>query len=196
MRAFIGISLPQPVRVSLTLLQRQLAESQADVKWVGEEQLHVTIRFLGEIDEPQRQAVEEALTAAASRVAPFSFSLSRVGAFPSLASPRVLWVGIDQGQARLAGMAKELETRLNALEFPGESRTFVAHVTLGRVRSTRRVKELTRCATATAWRAPSPWPATSITLYQSALSSAGPRYTVLADVPLGNDGRASIVHGR
>ena len=187
MRAFIGISLPQPVRASLSLLQRQLAASRADVRWVEEAHLHVTLRFLGDIDESQRRAVEEHLTAIASRIGPFPLSLTHVGAFPSFASPRVVWVGIGHGAERLAGMVEELEGHLTALGLSGESRTFVAHVTLGRVRSASHVSELARCATTTAWQPPPPWTATSITLYQSALSSAGPRYTVLADVPLGAD---------
>ena len=184
MRAFIGIALPQAVRSSLAALQQQLAESQTDVKWVEEPNLHVTMRFLGEIDDAQRQTIEQALGIIAHGVKPFDLSLSRLGAFPSLGSPRVIWVGVGQGHEELTQIAKRLEERLVAAGLSGEDREFVAHVTLGRVRSSHHLGQLARSLKSAQWQAPPPWTTTALTLYKSELSSSGPRYMVLAEVPL------------
>ena len=185
MRAFIGVALPNLVRLSLTSLQRRLAESRADVKWVEPSNLHVTMRFLGEIDEARDQLVSDALRRVAVQSGAFETSLSRLGTFPSGSSPRVIWVGIERGQEELVRIAELLERQLTAIGLPGDNRRFVAHVTLGRVRSDRDLGQLVQALSATEWPAPPPWSTAAVTLYRSKLSPEGPHYTALLDVPLG-----------
>lgn len=185
MRAFIAVELPQTVRRALTLLERELAVSRADVKWVEESNLHITMRFLGEITEDQRQAVEQLLRTVAHGVAPFPFTLVELGAFPSVASPRVVWIGVGQGKDVLRNLAEQLEDGLQQLGLPGEERGFAAHVTLGRVRSPKNRAELSSRLNTTAWIPPPPWRIERLTLFQSTLTSAGPLYAVLAHAPLG-----------
>ena len=97
MRAFIALSLPSSAQSSLASLQQSLAVSGADVTWVQPQNLHVTMKFLGEITDEQRQTIEALLRRVASGAAPFSLGLEGVGAFPSLAAPRVIWTGIAAG---------------------------------------------------------------------------------------------------
>ena len=188
MRAFVAIPLPVLHREALAVLQHELASSGADVAWVGPEQLHVTLKFLGAITELQRHALEARLRPIAAETAPCTLSLNEVGAFPSVASPRVVWVGIQEGRETLVRLAEAIEQAGEAIGVPREARPFAAHVTLGRVRSGTRRQALTERLRAVRWTPPPPWHATAMILYESVLSSAGSRYTILADIPLGPDG--------
>lgn len=185
MRAFLGIALPDAVRSSLAGLQRQLGASGADVKWVERDHLHVTLRFLGEISEIQGGQIEELLVEIAKRHEAFELGLDGVGAFPSVGSPRVVWVGLRQGNEQVVKIAEELEAGLRRLDCEPEERPFHPHVTLGRVRSPRRRDALAQRFQTLAWEPPEPFQVTALTLYRSDLHPSGPRYTVLATVPLG-----------
>lgn len=197
MRAFIAMALPDEVRLALTELQRDLATSRADVKWVGQSQLHLTLRFLGEVTDEQRGAVERLLAQVGQRHAPFSLRLNGVGAFPSPGAPRVVWVGVTEGQAEVTQLAKTLEEGIQVLGLPKAERPFSAHVTLGRVRSPRRRKPLTALLAEAPWQPPAAFRVEAMRLYQSVLSPHGPHHTVLADVLLtgggvsGNRGRSA-----
>lgn len=183
MRAFIAVELPQEVRAELAKLQGQLARAQADVKWTEEDNLHVTMRFLGEITEEQRQAIEQLLGTITGRMTPIRMSLAQLGAFPSVSSPRVIWVGMGQGHEELSRIAIELEEGLSVLRVPKEERKFLAHVTLGRVRSPRNRAQLAQAIQELIWHPPEPCWATHLTLFQSTLTSSGPIYTALAKPP-------------
>ena len=185
MRAFIAIALPAEVREALGRLQQDLAASRADVKGVEREHLHVRLKFLGEITDAQRRDVEARLGRIAGEEAPFLLSVRDLGAFPSAAAPRVLWVGLAEGRERVQRMAEAIEHGGAALGLAKEDRPFAAHVTIGRVRSGRRRQQLARGLQDVAWQPPAPWRVTSLALYQSVLGSGGPRYTVLAELPLG-----------
>lgn len=185
MRAFIGIPLPLSVREQLRDLQAQLAAAKADVKWVEAENLHVTVKFLGEITDAEREAVEELLRRVATHETPFSLGMAGIGAFPSLSSPRVVWVGLREGAERASRLAQAIDDAGAAIPLRREGRPFAAHVTLGRVRSLRgRARLVERLRTAT-WSSPPPWQVQAFTLYQSVLSALGPRYTPLAEFALG-----------
>ena len=196
MRAFVAVDLSAHVRSALAVLQQDLARSNADVKWVEPPHLHVTLKFLGEITDDERRAVETLLQRVADETPPFTLTLEELGAFPSLAAPRVLWVGIREGKEQVVRLAEAIEREGAAIPLSKDERPFAAHVTLGRVRSPRHRQALvqrlrdaacppTKDFGGGAWRTPDPLRVTTLTLYQSVLGPAGPRYTVLADVPLG-----------
>ena len=186
MRAFLGIALPKSAQQSLAVLQGELATSRADVKWVEPATLHLTLKFLDEISDAQCHAIEVLLARIASREEPFSLRVEGVGAFPSVGAPRVIWVGLAEGKEIVARIAGAIEQEGDALALRREERPFAGHLTLGRVRSSRNRQALTQCLRATVWKSPPPWRVSTLTLYQSVLSPAGPSYAVLADVPLGS----------
>jgi 2'-5' RNA ligase len=188
MRAFVAVELPEDARAALARWQSRLKAAGADVAWTAPEHLHVTMRFLGEIDDVQRAAVERCASAAAEPVAPFDAALSAPGAFPSIRRPRVVWMGIGQGADALAQVAGALERGLAAAGIAPEDRGFVAHVTLGRVRSPRGVGRLAAPLEAPGWSPPAPFRIDHLTLFQSRLSSAGPTYTALRRFPFKNPG--------
>lgn len=185
MRAFIGIALPPEIRASLHGLQQDLAASGADVKWVEPANLHVTLKFLDEITPEQAEAVKMMLGRLAGKAAAFSLGLSCVGAFPSLAVPRVIWVGLEEGKELLARLAASIEEEARARSLRKEERPFSPHMTIGRVRSSRGHQALTQALREAIWTPPPAWTVGALTLYQSVLSPAGPRYTALTEVPLG-----------
>ncbi len=179
MRAFVAVELPASVRADLRALTECLAQAHGDVKWVEEENLHITMRFLGEIREDQRAAIEALLTRIAGCLAPITLQLAGIGAFPSVSAPRVVWAGVGQGADVLTRIAGEFEAGLRPLGFEPEERKFTAHVTLGRVRSPRNLSRLSSQLKTTAWTPPPAFPAAHLTLFQSTLSIAGSTYTPL-----------------
>lgn len=177
MRAFLAVEIPREIHAHLALLQSQLAQTRADVKWTEEANLHVTMRFLGEITDQQRQDLEETLHGVASHHHATTVQLAGVGAFPSIASPRVLWVGVGAGKDVLTTIAGEVEQGVVSLGLPREEHPFSAHVTLGRVRSSKHRAALVAAMRALTWTPPPPFTATHLTLFQSILTSSGPVYT-------------------
>lgn len=185
MRAFVALELPTSVRGVLAALQRELAHSCADVKWVEPKQLHVTLKFLGEITDDQRRSIEVLLRDVCACEQPFILGLEKVGAFPTVEAPRVIWVGISKGKEVVMRLAEAIEQKDARIPLHREGRAFAAHVTLGRVRSPRRQPALAQQLRSVHWQPLDVWSVTSVRLYQSILSAAGPQYHVLADVPLG-----------
>ena len=186
MRAFIAVPVPDEARAALAVLQQELAASRADVKWVEPSQLHLTLKFLGEISEAQRDALKTALAQIGQEEPAFAMRLEAVGAFPTVAAPRVVWVGVEEGREPLARIAARLNEEGARLGITPEARAFSAHLTLGRVRSPTRRAALVERLRAVYWEPSAPWRVTTLRLYQSVLSSSGPAYTVLSEVPLGD----------
>lgn len=182
MRAFIAVELPIHVRDAAVSVQQALGGG--GIKWVEPEHVHVTMRFLGEITEAQRQAIGLLLAEVARSRAPIEAVLSEVGTFPERGMPRVIWVGIGQGADQLSRLAEEIERGLASLSIPKEERRFVAHVTLGRVRSPRAGDALRRRLTQIRWIPPAPFRIEHVTLFQSTLGRTGPVYTTLGRFPL------------
>ena len=125
-RLFIAISLPEPVRAAVTTLQTP----SRHVRWTPVEQLHVTLRFLGDIEPEVYETLVKRL--ADVRVEPFVLPIESVGVFPQKGPPHVLWVGVGSGHPRLHQLRKQIDDTLLALGLDVELRAFHPHVTVGR----------------------------------------------------------------
>ena len=134
-RSFIAIELEGGARPAVERLVASLARTDADVAWTRPENLHVTLKFLGAVPPARLRALGERLRAVAAGTPPFVLTVAGLGAFPSLRSPRVLWVGTVAPE--LEGLVDGIERACAAEGFARESRPFHAHVTLGRVRAGR-----------------------------------------------------------
>ena len=176
MRCFVAIELDPALRQPLVKLLREQLPRTREVRWCSEQQLHVTLKFLGDVRDEQIPAICEAVAAAAGFVQPFALRLSGLGCFPSLRNPRVLWCGVEDatnGCARWLDLADPL---FEELGFPRETRAFHPHVTLGRGKSPaggnviRRVLE-----EATAPSTPE-MTVTQVVLFESRLLPTGARY--------------------
>lgn len=133
-RTFVAIELEEAIRQRVASLIQKLAWVPADVKWVEPHNLHLTLKFLGDVEQGQIARVCEAVARAAAEVPAFEFELRSTGAFPNLGRPRTIWVGAGEGQQAVAELARYIEKALEPLGYPREGRRFQAHLTIGRVR--------------------------------------------------------------
>lgn len=163
----------------------RLAAVASGVAWVAPENFHVTLKFLGAVEEARLADVTSAVSATAAAAAPFEVAVRGLGAFPAATRARVLWAGTDDPAGRLRGLASAVDEALGALGFPREDRPFAGHVTLGRVREPSRRPALADALAAAAARPFGPVAVSHASIMRSDLSPRGARYTQLAACPLG-----------
>ncbi len=185
MRTFIAIELPQEIKEELGRLQEKLKAAGADVKWVEPKNIHLTLKFLGEIDEQARNRICSTLEEICRTRKPFVIALSSLGAFPNTISPRVIWAGISQGDSEVKEIAQAVEEHLETIGFPKENREFSSHITIGRTRSGKNRQELTKLlANLTQKNLERQFPVTKIILFKSTLTPHGPIYEILQEFQL------------
>jgi len=132
-RTFVALELSRPLRAGILRLAETLKARGVRASWSKDDTLHLTLKFLGDVEEADLPEVIEAVRRAARDVPPFSFTSGGVGAFPSARRPRVIWVGVEATEA-LLGLQAEVDRELAALGFPREERRWTPHVTVGRIR--------------------------------------------------------------
>lgn len=185
MRAFIAIPLTEQVHQELAHLQDKLRKSNADVKWVEPSNIHLTLKFIGEIDEEQVEKIKASLDEIAKNRHCFDIHLAKVGAFPKISYPRVVWAGIDEGYEECKTLAKSVEDTMERLGFKKEERDFSPHLTLGRVRSSKNKAQLMACLEKEKdFVSPGKVSVSKIILFQSTLTPKGPVYAPLKKFPL------------
>jgi 2'-5' RNA ligase len=160
------------------------------IRPVRPELLHVTLAFVGRVDDARLDDVVAAARDAAASQPPFGVTLDTAGTFPETGTPHVVWIGMSEGAAESGALATAVRSALAARDVPFDDKPFRPHVTLGRVREETDRAE----ARAIAGRmkklafAPLRWTAREIIPFESVLSPKGPRYTARATVPLGVGG--------
>jgi 2'-5' RNA ligase len=112
----------------------QLRESRADVKWVTPANAHLTLKFLGDVDEEKIDEIAGKVSAACRGTRPFKMSLAGLGAFPNGRRPSVIWVGVEEGREFLSDLNEKIEKELEKMGFEREKRKFSPHLTIGRLR--------------------------------------------------------------
>ena len=137
MRAFIAIELDQNIKEKISAIQKKLKQTEADVKWVKPENIHLTLKFLGDIDEKKAEKIKNILKNLAGDRQTFDMAISELGAFPKLRFPRVIWIGIKEGADDALKITSILDDKLVSIGFAKEKRGFSAHITIGRVRSNK-----------------------------------------------------------
>ena len=190
MRLFVAVNLPPEERRRAWEAALPLRAAHLPVRWAAEETLHLTLRFLGEVEPERVEPIGEALAGAVCGLRPFAVGLGGVGAFPSLTKPRVVWVGIERHPA-LELLANDVELALMGLSFEPELRPFSPHLTLGRVERSARMeafRDLPRLAAAIGYEGTTS--VESVDLMQSTLGPHGATYTVLTRAPLGVEAKA------
>jgi len=180
MHAFIAIELSDTLKDSLSQIQSHLKYAGADVKWLERDNIHLTLKFLGETSDEKIVVVKTALDGIGGRFSPFEISLKNAGAFPDIQSPRVLWIGLDKGAKESGDIASLIDEELSKIGFDKESRPFASHLTIGRVRSARNKKALTEKLSAANYNLSSEKQlVTSLALFRSTLTPSGAIYTKL-----------------
>ncbi len=183
-RTFVAVLLADELRNEISEVQKQVKRLAPNVKWVAPESFHVTLKFLGNVPEDALGPVFAAVEEAAKSFAPFELSISGLGAFPNAKNARVVWVGIEDGRHELAGLASAVDAKVASLGFPREERGFKSHITIGRVKTSRRLDDLARgigeIDAADVGRQIVP----SVAVMQSDLRPDGPIYTPLKTIAL------------
>ena len=178
MRLFVAVNLPEDERRAAHEAAAPLRDAGLPVKWVVAASLHVTLKFLGEVAEEREAALGVALDAAVAAARPFGVALGGVGAYPALARPRVIWLGVEPHPA-LELLANDVERALRPFGFEAELRPFQPHITLGRVRQGAKpgaFATLERLAGAVVWEGVAP--VDSVDLMVSELGPGGAAYAV------------------
>ena len=185
-RAFIAIELPEETKKRLTELETRLQAKKYPAKWVLPGNMHLTLKFLGDIGPDSIPNIREVMEEAALYTAPFKLGVSGAGVFPNMRRIQIIWAGINGDLTNLAELQKKLDAGLEKLGFAPESRPFTAHLTLARMRDEASPAEREtagKIIDATQFDA-SEFQVDAINLIKSELKREGPVYTRVLSVPL------------
>ena len=190
LRLFFAVPIPEDARAAVGELMRRVqgavGDGTARVRWVRVEGLHLTLRFLGPTPATLQPALEAAADTVASGATPFDVRLSGGGAFPSLARPRSLWVGVDEGGDRLAALADGLSRGVNDCGLVLDTRPFAAHLTIGRTDGVRLAPAVAQALADTAAELDVRFRVDRLLLFRSLLGGGPARYEPLHESPLGD----------
>lgn len=184
MRCFIALPVPAAVRDVAARVQEALGRVDADVRWVKPESMHLTLKFLGELGEETVAELGERLAEEAARWPALRLEYRGIGRFPARGAPRVVWAGCEGDVAKLAGLAAAVERLAEGAGVPREGRPFVAHLTIGRVRSPRNAKRLDAAIAAQREVSLGADRAAEFVLMRSTLTPQGPVYGRVRAFPL------------
>ena len=134
MRLFIAVTPPPEVRRAALEAVEAARELGGAIRWTKQENVHLTLKFLGEVPDDTLEVLRDALREACSAHAPFDARLRGLGAFPTPRRARVVWAGVDEGAEEMTALAASVESALEPLGFRTEGRPYVPHATLGRAR--------------------------------------------------------------
>ena len=136
LRAFIAVEITSEIRKELIRLQSELKKSlKGNISWVEPENIHLTLRFLGQISDAQLEEIKKIVDETAKKIKRFNMDLGVIGAFPDISNPRIVWVGINYGFNQLNEINAELEDRLEIINFAVGEKYFHPHLTIARVKS-------------------------------------------------------------
>lgn len=187
-RAFIAIELPAPVRRRIKIHIDYLREALPGVRagWVREENLHLTLKFFGDLPLEKVDALLQALERAAARINSFELEIAGCGSFPLRGKPKVLWIGVSEpGQTSSLLLNQAIEDECGQAGFPRDARTFHPHLTIARFRNPDNARRLAELHRETVFE-PVSLKVEDICLVRSELSSEGSRYTVTSRHKLGS----------
>ncbi len=184
MRTFIAVEISEAQKRAIAGLERDLKRSDAAISWVRPENVHITLKFLGEVPEERLQDVFRITEEVCSASVSFAVDIRDTGVFPAMKRPRVIWVGIGRGKDELKKISELLDIHLARQGFPREERPFKPHVTIGRVKGPRNIQKAIRRLQEIEFEAGS-YIADKVVVMKSELKPGGAVYTPQKIVPLG-----------
>jgi 2'-5' RNA ligase len=183
-RSFVCIDIPDGIKERIEQLQHRLRRIDAQVSWTKASNIHLTLKFLGNVSQSSIVNVCAAIERAARVTDPFEIEVGGVGCFPSLRSPRILWIGLSRSVEELSLLQAAVENELAMIGFAREPGRFSPHLTIGRLRSPHNARLLVAEMTAAGFE-PESFQAREVILMRSDLRPTGAIYTPQAIFSLG-----------
>ena len=184
LRSFIAVELPEGVLSALRRVQQGIKKHSFAVRWVRPEGIHLTLKFLGDIEPARIDEIVGQMTAAARGCGRVSLSAKGIGVFPHLRRPRVLWVGLAGEVQRLSDLQRKIDAGLAEVGFKREKRSFKGHLTLGRFKARVDSRQVAHALEAFADLETQRFSADRIILFRSELKPTGAVYSILKHIPL------------
>ena len=184
MRLFIALPLSDDVEQFLSNIILDLKQKRGRVKWVASKNIHLTMKFLGETDESKVEAISTALKKVAGKHSSVKCTIDKIGGFPNLKRPKVIWAGLKDNIDKLEVIASDTDDEMALLGFEKENRKFKSHLTLGRVKDAGDLYELTNYLESYQLH-PKEIMFDRIVLFKSTLTPHGPIYEKLCESELG-----------
>jgi RNA 2',3'-cyclic 3'-phosphodiesterase len=183
LRSFIAIELDPVIKTFIHTFESDLKpNSPSGLRWVKTDQLHLTLKFLGDISLSQAQEVSQAISCVADDYPPFALNVGGTGAFPNWRNPRILWIGLNKCD-ELTNLFQQLDAALLKLGFTPEGKPFSPHLTLCRVSDfvdPRMLQPLQKAFDAFPVSSLSPWQVSEVVLFKSVLQPGGPIYSPIS----------------
>jgi 2'-5' RNA ligase len=186
LRCFIALELPEELKKNIYVCIEKMKAARADVKWVRTENLHLTLKFLGDTAEELLKSINERLISLAKAHDRFYFHISGAGVFPNVKYPRVVWLGVHDSE-EIIKLQHDIEESMAGLGFKRDGKQFTPHLTIGRVRSLRNtgalMKELATLKEVDFGKIE----VVNITLMKSELKPGGAEHFKLSEIPIGKE---------
>ena len=183
-RSFVAIPIPAEIRRGLAEVEKDLMPARAGVKWVPEENFHITLKFLGYVEPERLEAVARGVEAAIQGAKTFEVELAKVGAFPKISRPSVVWVGMTKGAQEMISLADRVDAEMAKIGFERETRPFSPHITLGRVKLPENLDKLSELIERHQNREVGSFGVEQVTIMKSDLRITGPIYTAISNFQL------------
>ena len=186
LRCFIAIAIPEQIKKEIGDLIDILRKHDADIKWLIPENLHLTLKFLGNTPDGLLPAIKESLLSIATLYEPFYIKIYSTGVFPNKKYPRVIWTGIEDSEI-LKKLNRDIEHFMSLLGYKKENKEYKAHLTLGRIRSHRGIINVISELDNYCDKEFGTFSADSVKLMKSELKPKGAEYSCLYDVKFGKN---------
>jgi 2'-5' RNA ligase len=183
-RSFFAVELSAEIAAGIRRLRGELQERAAGVRWVRPEGIHLTLKFLGEVDPGLIEEIARTTEKAIQGVGPFTVEIRGGGGFPSAKNPRVIWIGVDDPSGMLKELQARVEGRMEELGFTREGRDYTPHLTVGRLRSGKERGTVAQALDAIRASDLGSMEVRELILFRSHLKPTGAEYTKLGSFPL------------
>ncbi len=184
MRTFISVELTDEIRGKIAETIEKLRLTNTPVKWVEEKNLHITMKFLGEVKESEVEKLIAIVEDNVKGISFFNVKYEGMGTFPASTSPRVVWIGTSKGGEELKIIADSLEASLSKAGFKSEEREFTPHITIGRVKERKNIPELLKAIEKVKNSKFGEMLVDHISIMKSTLTPKGPIYEVVKKIKL------------
>ncbi|MBS3786836.1 RNA 2',3'-cyclic phosphodiesterase [Candidatus Bipolaricaulota bacterium] len=186
MRTFFCLELTEAVKREISDIPHSI-DSPAYVKWVSQDNLHVTLKFLGDVNKKEIPGIKQQAEKSAAKINPFEMTIDKLSGFPNPGFPKVIWLGSNSPPGEIFQLQENLESRMENLGFEKENRDYVPHVTLGRTKDENEAKIEQMGSKLKSYELEDNWTVSvdQLTLMESTLKSHGPEYDPVSRLDLG-----------